>query len=256
MGHAFIQDWSDAKDEYYRLTRQKKPRESFLKFFSTSHTGLSSSIEALAHWKLRREEDQTVKAYVGLLEDYRKAMDKYLKTLDKLIKEEEKKNPKRSPAQDDDLKMSDMLKGLEMLKAKLEKYRASFELKLKELNQEAAQTSQRDRLVAVTLLEMKRGFAHFRAAAKTVAVTPTLEVYNREFGTGKAAVKLEAALKTRLKLAQDPRDKELAERCLELLAPWGENGPRRLLEQQPAMLQSLKNAVQAVEQVSKLYKIA
>lgn len=256
MGTAFVNDWAVAKDEYYKLTGEKKPRESFAKFFSTSHTGLTSSIEALTvKWELRAEKDQTVMKYVTLLDDYREAMDKYVVTLDKLIKEESKKTKTlKVPNHEPEAKETDMFKGLEMLKGKLEKYRSSFELKLKKLSVESAIDSEQERQKETRILEMQRGYRHFESAAKAILATPTLEVYNREFGTNKAAAKLVGALEHELRVSQNSQDKERAAEWINKLSPWV-TGDRRKLDSKHDVVPRLKEAVKAFNDWSNVYRI-
>lgn len=261
----FVKDWENAKSEYHKLTGEKKPRESVMKFFSTSHTGLSSTIEALTtKWAVRKDKEKNVKTYVGLLDKYRTSMDTYLKTLNKLIDEESKKTiVLPSDKKGGEVVKTNMYRGLKMLKTKLESYRAAFELQLKNLNHEQAQTSEVVKLEGTFVDAMKSGFARFRAAVKTIAATPTVEVYNREFGPGGAvktlsdALNLYNAIADKLTTTAQQEKLKQARKWKDALEPWTSGDKKQIKSGgKDVVLKEVKAAAVMVDKCSKEYKIA
>lgn len=191
-------DWAKGKDEYFALTKEKKPRPSFLKFFKTTHTGLTKSIQAVAAFDSLPSKDKTYKKLKGLVDKYKKESQSYIKLLNSLIEEEDKLTAKGMEVTDEGLKpavlKTNRLKGLKMLKAKLQNYASHYDVALtlrKSMEEGVGKMELFQRQFEVG---MKNGFNRFAAASKTVKATPTVEVWNREFSSQDAVRSLTTAM--------------------------------------------------------------
>jgi hypothetical protein len=209
-----VQDWAKGKDEYFALTGEKKPRESMFKFFTTTHTGLTKSIEKMTtDWTTRAVKEKTAKNFASLKKDYESAASKYCTLLEDLIKKEAVKTVVAQKVQNNQVVTekwkTDNYRGLKMLKAKLDNYKASFERRYQDLLMmernagalEDENTSETQKsLLRLTEMEktflvgLKSGYTRLVSAAQAIKATPTVEVWNREFGTNEAARSLTTAL--------------------------------------------------------------
>jgi hypothetical protein len=253
------QDWQTGKDEYYKLTGEKKPREKIAKFFTTSHTGIHSLLDDLADFSQKAPNQKTAENYLKLKQKYDKAATEYINQLQTLITEESKKTQTGFVVKgDNELGIAkfktDSYRGLKMLKTKLESYKANFEVhyrtyliadenKKKVENASFAEGTNRSRVETVEKsfeVRMKNGFARFKAASNALKATPTVEVWNREFTTNEAVRSLTTALaayktikteleKSNLQLSQEQqRLLLLTTHWYQELAPWGDGAKRKL----------------------------
>jgi hypothetical protein len=208
------QDWAKGKAEYFQLTGEKKPKEAVAKFFSTSHTGLSGSLDKLCgDWEKRSNKDKTAKEYQKLKAAFESAADKYCTLLDGLIKVEATKTTTAMKVEGDKLVQEKWktasYRGLKMLKAKLDNYKAVFEKKYqdmvqseqREADQEYKQKTQAQQslqrlmdMEKTFLIGLTAGYKRLVSAAQAIKSTPTVEVWNREFGNNEAARSLTTAL--------------------------------------------------------------
>lgn len=202
-----VTDWEKAKEEFFKLTGEKKPRETVAKFFSTSHTGLTKTIAACSvEWLKRHPKDKTAKNYTPLKANFESAANKYCTTLQELIDAEAKKTVVTKVYEGNKVVTekwkTDSYRGLKMLKAKLEGYKASFAKQLEDIAQGERLTAQRGKEEMSQLEQSFRrmqeaeksfrvglvaGYKRLQAAVQAVKATPTVAVWNREFGDSDGA---------------------------------------------------------------------
>src|SRR5947209_230678 len=98
MAWPYNEEWKNTKTAYFNLTGEKKPKETFAKFFETSHTKLSITIkkidEIMDPKKMPRnakEDAEKLKKLTSAVAEFKKSTSEYLNLLTKLI-EDEKKN--------------------------------------------------------------------------------------------------------------------------------------------------------------------
>jgi hypothetical protein len=254
------EDWAKAKEEYYALTGIKKPREKVALFFKTSHTGLSKAIQDIADFDDLKPKDKTLRKFEKLRADYESASKDYIKLLTKLIDDEDEKTITQGEFTGMKLELkkvkTDMYRGLKMLKAKLENYSTMYEVKSRILTDLEAELDKIERLEGQFEVLLKNGVKRFTAAAQAVKSTPTVEVWNREFGNQDGARSLTTALgafraiekeadKTGLQLTDHQQHMlALTNHWIAQLSPWAD-GDRRTLSEGDDVLAELK-AVSAV----------
>lgn len=257
-----VEDWAKGKDEYLALTGEKKPREPVAKFFSTSHTGLSKSIsKCSAEWEARDPKERTAKNFEKIKRDFDSAAATYIQLLQGLIDKEAKNATVWSSVKDGKVVSekwkTDSYRGLKMLKAKLENYKVLFERKFQDLAATERTQSEQDQKESfaeksmIKFREMEKtfdlglsvGFKRLNAAAQAIKATPTVEVWNREFGQkGEAARSLTTALglyknidKTakQLNIPLTTKQQQLlqdTQQFVTQLSPWADGAKRTLPE--------------------------
>ena len=253
-----VEDWKTAKDEFFKLTGEKKPREAMLKFFSTTHTGLSSNIKELGEFSALPNNKRTASAYLKLKNSYAASASGYCTLLENLIKVEATKTGVQGSVKDDKVVMekvkTDMYRGLKMLKSKLDNYKSAYEVLYKNFveNEQKQKSGAADvpsdqtnqaRIDSVEKnfeVRLQNGFNRFKAASQAVKATPTVDVWNREFGQNEAVRSLTTALaayktiKTELEKGNFAMSAERLKLYNETrhwiteLTPWGDGAKRAL----------------------------
>ncbi len=285
MGLDPVVDWRTARDEFLALTNEKKPKEPIVKFFSSNNVKISSAIEALQQFRNLPTEQRTAAVYLKLKGSYEKAAIDYCDLLEKMIKAEAEKTREYAEWKDDKVvyekRKTALYRGLKMLKAKLENYKALYvvmhrtyvEVEAKAKSGLPDSPSDKPNLARIDSIEknfevrLKVGFTRFAAAAQAIKSTPTVAVWNREFGdAGEAARSLTTALaayktiKTELDKGNFKMSPERQQR-LDLtahwaveLAPWG-NGDKRVLAADANVLEELKTISGKVKQCSAAFSM-
>lgn len=202
MSMVMTEDWAKAKVEFNALTGEKKPRPELVKFFESHHTGLSKSLwectkgfESLGP-KLKNAAE--LRSRVGKFKEY---ADKYCKMLTVEIDNQAKKTFTAQQLSQDGLlepvKMkTNMFKGLKMLRSKLDNYQASLLGAIEQRLGIEQKMGVIERLEKMFAQQLTIGIKRFAAASKAVKATPSVEVWNREFGDQDAARSLTTALGT------------------------------------------------------------
>lgn len=255
-----VEDWAKGKQEYFAVTGEKKPREPVLKFFSTSHTGLSKSIaKCTEEWEARAPKERTAKNFEKIKREYESAAGEYIRLLEGLIDKESRNTQVWSSVKDGKIVSekwkTESYRGLKMLKAKLENYKVLFERKYQDLaatERTQSESDQKESFAEKSMIKFREmektfnlglsvGFKRLNAAAQAIKATPTVEVWNREFGQkGEAARSLTTALglyknldKTarQLNIELTPKQQQLLQQTQQFvtqLSPWADGAKRSL----------------------------
>jgi hypothetical protein len=278
---SYTDDWKKAKQAYFTLTGEKKPKEKFLKFFSTSHTKLSGSIANCEEWLDWQPPSKTKADLAKLLEidnqkrigkalaEFEAASDAYIRELDKLITEEKKLTFKDK--EDESNKMTTpRLKGLKMLKTRLESYLAGFKRKEMDRRANIDGWSRLETYEKGLKLGLKKGFTTARAATAAIRANPTVKTWNAEMDQGfrtltTALVVYETLVKMYANEEREVppnlrKEAEQAKTWITRLSTWAND--KRVLElkeddkvpEQLKVLEELKPAAQALKECLAVYK--
>lgn len=246
-------DWAKAKDDYFALTGEKKPRESFAKFFSTSHTNLSKTIGKLAELKEKKPYPDKAKDYRKLVGEFKSASASYNATLEKLIAEEKKQTIKMSSVKEDAIVVEKIttarLKGMKMLKTRLEDYSATFEQLSAQFDSMANGETLVQRVEGTLAIGLKKGAKRALAASAAIKAKPTVAVWNAEMDDGvRSLTTALGAFKTldkeytKQNLPVPPhvvRDLNKANTWIVTLTPWA-SGAKRTLNDGADVMAELK----------------
>lgn len=200
MAIDIVADWEKGKAEFEALTGEKKPRESFLKFFRTTHTGLTKSLEACTDdfFKKLSPAQRTPREFAVRVKAYRAAADKYCSLLEDLIEKEAEKTITQGTIKDGKQEVekikTKMYRGLKMLQAKLENYTANFEHKHQLLLGAEQKLDRIRKLEKIFDVGLKHGLKRLLSAVQAIKAKPTIESWNYEFGGNEAARTLTTAL--------------------------------------------------------------
>ncbi len=264
------QEWETLKTAYFRLTGEKKPKEAFLKVFSTSHTKLSGSLKAVdkaLNTTARNAKDDAEKlknARIAVAE-FKVSSAEYLKLLEKLIIEEKKSTikPEGREGEANMKKTTARYKGMKMLKTKLEEYQAQFQIQIATFETAGKGWDVIQRTEHTLKVVLQKAFKTAATISAAIKANPTVETWNATMGSDSAGIRsLTTALKAFKQLDDTCReqhkpvpdyvtkDLERANHWIATLAPWA-NGDKRTLKvdanPKPDILAELKLAMTQVK---------
>ena len=274
-------EWENAKTAYFNLTGEKKPKEVFVKFFTTSHTKLSGTIKKCD--KLANEGGVTVskaspKAFAARLKDFESAFtefksstNEYITLLEKLILEEKKNKPKGLDEQNVLVKMTtDRQKGLKMLKTKLQDFHSTYTQLAITYLADAKNLDSIQKVEALLGAGIKKGFTKAAACSAAIKSNPTVANYNTEMDQGiRSLTTALGTFKTLDKMYTNknlPVPQEVTDNIVNAnlwivrLSPWADGAKRvlqapvNLADEKTLVLKELGDAMELVKKCMMLYQ--
>lgn len=253
-----VADWNTAKAEYKALTNEHKPKEKSMGIFETGHTGLSKSIEKA--YEYQRQPNAKAKNFQEYFDSFSKAADSYCKLLQKALDDEKGVLNLKT----------DKYRGLKMLKAKLDGYKAAFKLDLQQLQDRESRLGANEQIQTQAMAGVTKSIAGYKAAEKTIKAIATVAVYDREMQTGEAVRKLATALRSFQMVEANYKKQNMnapdilkkqfgdATKFITLLTPWASGNKMTLpvTTTKDGVLQELKSATTIVKGCADAFGIA
>ena len=274
-------EWEAAKTAYFNLTGEKKPKEVFVKFFTTSHTKLSGTIkkcDKLANEGVVTEKKASPKAFAARLKDFESAFtefksstNEYITLLEKLILDEKKNKLIGLDEQNQLVKVTtDRQKGLKMLKTKLQDFHSTYAQLAINYMADAKGMDAIQRTEVLLGTGIKKGFTKAAACSAAIKANPTVATYNTEMDQGiRTLTTALAAFKTLNKMYtnnQLPVPNEVTDNIVNAnawivrLSPWA-TGAKRVLQapnnaadEKTVVLKELGDAMAEVKKCMMLYQ--
>jgi uncharacterized protein YdcH (DUF465 family) len=282
----YSDEWTAAKDEYYNLTGDKKAKDKkFANLFDTSHKKLLDAIAKVdvaldmpegtakqsdQEVKVLREEK--LKKFKSAVAGFKSGSSDYLSLLGKNIEEEKKNTVKAVPNNTEtgeaySAKVTTArLKGLKVLKTKLELWKAAFDSQISLRESMIKGFGPRERIQATFKEGLKTAFKTALAASAAIKANPTVDNWNNQMeSTGVRSVTTALKAFKQLKdlyekdglgVPDDIRnDVDKANTWITKLTPWASGNKQKLVAtDNPDIVVELKAAMVEVKACMEAFK--